>query len=319
MNKVETKNIILYAYRIENEELSSAVCDFTANLLKKLDGEEEQAGKRILQPSEDSSESDLLSYYVLKRQSRRIFGMMMRIAKVKDISTIPPELLQKVIIKPEELRELDVSDKEGIICKNRYYFMVDDNHLVITLQKNLMSQFKTYMNWFLEVYRGEKLYKFTNLIESPADTNLKDIRSVTFADNATSLLSGKKNMGTEEETKLISVAKDFLEKIVAGDKDLEFLVDKKILSANLVVKFNKISKKDADDEDVKKALSAVITPLADDDFVSVELKDKRRISAGKMIRKKSVTIDLMDNGAINHEQLSQEMELYLNELKSIER
>ena len=61
------------------------------------------------------------------------------------------------------------------------------------------------------------------------------------------------------------------------------------------------------------------SPLADDDFVSIELKDKRRISAGKMIRKKSVTIDLMDNGAINHEQLSQEMESYLNELKSIER
>ena len=126
-------------------------------------------------------------------------------------------------------------------------------------------------------------------------------------------------MGSEEETKLISVAKDFLEKIVAGDKDLEFLVDKKILSANLVVKFNKISKKDADDEDIKKALSAVITPLADDDYVSVELKDRRRISAGKMIRKKKVTIDLMDNGSINHEQLSQEMESYLNELKPIER
>ena len=27
----------------------------------------------------------------------------------------------------------------------------------------------------------------------------------------------------------------------------------------------------------------------------------------------------MDNGAINHEQLSQEMEVYLNELKNIER
>ena len=126
MGKVETKDMILYAYRIENEELSTGVSDFTLNLLKKLESEEEQAGKRILKPSEDSSESDLLSYYVLKRPSRRIFGMMMRIAKVKDISTIPPELLLKVIIKPEELRELDISDKESIVCKNRYYFMVDD-------------------------------------------------------------------------------------------------------------------------------------------------------------------------------------------------
>lgn len=319
MAKLETKDMILYAYRIENEELSIGVSDFTANLLKKLESEEEQAGKRILQPSEDSSESDLLSYYVLKRPSRRVFGMMMRIAKVKDISTIPPELLQKVIIKPEELRELDINDKESIVCKNRYYFMVDDNHLVITLQKNLMTQFKTYMNWFLELYRGEKLYKFTNLIEAPSDTNLKDIRSITFADNATSLLSDKKDSGLGEEIKLISVAKDFLEKIVAGDENLEFLVDKKILSANLVVKFNKIAKKDADNEDIKKALSAIITPLADDDFVSVELKDKRRISAGKMIRKKTVAVDLMDNGAINHEQLSQAMESYLNELKPIER
>ena len=319
MNKTETKDVILYAYKIENEELSSAVSDFTANLFKKLQSETEQAGKRILQPSEDSSESDLLSYYVLKSSSNRIFGMMMRIAKVKDVSTIPQELLQQVIIRPEELRELDIKDKEGMVCKNRYYFMVDDKHLVITLQKNLISQFKTYMNWFLAVYRGEKLYKFTNLIEVPKDTNLKDIRSITFADNATSILSGKKNSDSNEEFKLISIAKDFLEKIVAGNKDLEFLVDKKILSANLVVKFNKISKKDADDEDIKKALGAVITPLADDDYVSVELKDKRRISAGKMLRKKIVTIDLMDNGAISHEQLSQEMESFLNELNSVER
>lgn len=319
MSKEDKKDMVLYAYRIENEELSLAVSDFTANLFKKLESDQEQASKRILKLSDDSSESDLLSYYVPKRQSRRIFGMMMRIAKVKDISTIPPELLQKVIIEPGELGDLDVNDKEGIICKNRYYFMVDDSHLVITLQKNLITQFKTYMNWFLEVYRGEKLYKFTNLIEAPSDTNLKDIRSVTFADNATSLLPSKKKKGFFEETKLITIAKDFLEKIVAGSKDLEFLVDKKILSANLVVKFNKVSKKNADNEEIKKALSAVITPLADDDYVSVELKDKRRISAGKMIRKKKVAIDLMDNGAINHEQLSQEMEAYLNELKTIER
>ena len=43
--KVETKDMILYAYRIENEELSTGVSDFTLNLLKKLESEEEQAGK----------------------------------------------------------------------------------------------------------------------------------------------------------------------------------------------------------------------------------------------------------------------------------
>lgn len=175
------------------------------------------------------------------------------------------------------------------------------------------------MNWFLEAYRGEKLYKFTNLIEMPSNMQLKDVRKITFADDATSLLSSKDTGKVGEEIKLISVAKDFIEKIIAGNQDLEFLVDKKILSANLVIKFNKVSKKDADNDEIKKALSSIVTPLADDNYVSIEMKDKRRISAGSMIKKKVVTIDLMDNGAINHERLSQEMEIYLNELKGVER
>lgn len=38
-----------------------------------------------------------------------------------------------------------------------------------------------------------------------------------------------------------------------------------------------------------------------------------------MIRYEEVEIEKMSNGAINHEQLSQEMEDYLNRLKGVER
>jgi len=197
--------------------------------------------------------------------------------------------------------------------------MVDEHHLVTTLAKNRMTQLKTYMNWLLEVYRGETIYKFTNLIEPPTSTSLKDIRSIVFADNAKQLLPNTKPQDQKTFTKLINVAGDFMKAYISDNSDLQFLIDKQILSANLIVKFNPVKKADVDDDEIRKALSAVLTPLADDEAVAVELKNKKKISAGQMIRYEEVEIEKMSNGAINHEQLSQEMEDYLNRLKGVER
>ena len=314
-----TQSFKLYAYRIENEKLSSSVSDFTSNLIKKLDTDKLNAGQRRLKPSKQSDDEDVLSYYHINRATKRIFGIMMRIAPTDEVAKIPDNLFKQEIINPDELLAIEDTKGVGFVCKNTYFFMVDEHHLVTTLAKNRMTQLKTYMNWLLEVYRGETIYKFTNLIEPPTSTSLKDIRSIVFADNAKQLLPNTKPQDQKTFTKLINVAGDFMKAYISDNSDLQFLIDKQILSANLIVKFNPVKKADVDDDEIRKALSAVLTPLADDEAVAVELKNKKKISAGQMIRYEEVEIEKMSNGVINHEQLSQEMEDYLNRLKGVER
>lgn len=315
----DSQTFKLYAYRIENEKLSSSVSDFTSNLIKKLDTEKLNAGQRRLKPSKQSNDEDVLSYYHINRATKRIFGIMMRIAPTEDVGKIPDNLFAQELISPDQLQAIEKTVGVSIICKNIYYFMVDEHHLVTTLPKNRMTQFKTYMNWLLEVYRGETIYKFSNLIEMPSSTTLKDIRSIVFADNAKQLLPDSKQHEEKTVTKLINVAGDFIKSYISDNSNLQFLIDKQILSANLVIKFNPVKKADADDDDVKKALSAILTPLADDEAVAVELRNRNKISAGQMIRFIEIEVEKMSNGAVNHEQLSQEMEDYLNSLKGVQR
>lgn len=315
----DSQTFKLYAYRIENEKLSSSVSDFTGNLIKKLDTDKLNAGQRRLKPSKQSNDEDVLSYYHINRATKRIFGIMMRIAPTDDVAKIPDTLFTQEIINPEELLAIENTKGVGYVCKNTYFFMVDELHLVTTLAKNRMTQFKTYMNWLIEVYRGETIYKFSNLIEMPASTSLKDIRSIVFADNAKRFMPNSKPQDEKTVTKLINVAGDFIKSYISDNSNLQFLIDKQILSANLIIKFNPVKKADADDNEIKKALSAILTPLADDEAVAVELRDKNKINAGQMIRFKEIEVEKMSNGAINHEQLSQEMEEYLNSLKGVQR
>lgn len=65
-------------------------------------------------------------------------------------------------------------------CKSSYYIVVNQNHLVTNLPKTSISRFKTYINWLLEAERGDKLYKFSILIESPKGTPLSDINQIVF-------------------------------------------------------------------------------------------------------------------------------------------
>lgn len=315
----ESQTFKLYAYRIENEKLSSSVSDFTSNLIKKLDTDKLNAGQRRLKPSKQSNDEDVLSYYYINRATNRIFGIMMRIAPTEDVAKIPDNLFTQELISPDQLQAIEKTVGVNIVCKSIYYFMVDECHLVTTLAKNKMAQFKTYMNWLLEVYRGETIYKFSNLIEMPTSTSLKEIRSIVFANNAKQLLPNTKPQDEKTVTKLINVAGDFIKSYISDNSNLQFLIDKQILSANLIIKFNPIKKADTDEDEIKKALSAVLTPLADDEAVAVELKNKKKVNAGQMIRYTEVEIERMNNGTINHEQLSQEMEDYLNSLKGIQR
>lgn len=139
----ESQTFKLYAYRIENEKLSSSVSDFTSNLIKKLDTDKLNAGQRRLKPSKQSNDEDVLSYYYINRATKRVFGIMMRIAPTEDVAKIPDNLFTQELISPDQLQAIEETVGVSIVCKSIYYFMVDEHHLITTLAKNRMAQFKT--------------------------------------------------------------------------------------------------------------------------------------------------------------------------------
>ncbi len=112
------------------------------------------------------------------------------------------------------------------------------------------------------------------------------------------------------------MAKDKLSSLV-NDSNIAFLLDKNILTANLVVRFNTRSKIYKNDTEVKKALSAVITNINSDDSVLLATKNKQKITAGSTRRCKIITIDDVSGNLPNEESLRQEMVGYLNELREL--
>lgn|GEM_PF-1488504 len=311
------KKMKLYAYKIENDKISTSHSDFYDKIVLKL-SQTSAIKLRCMTLNESSNEVDLLASYHMDNSKKVLFANIMRIAPTREMPSLPPDFLNREEISYSDLEGLN-EDEQKMTCKSSYYIVVNQNHLVTNLPKTSISRFKTYINWLLEAERGDKLYKFSILIESPKGTPLSDINQIVFSgDSSFSLSTTTTTRAAASNFKVWNIAKEKLSSLFKED-DFAFLVDKNVLSANLVIKFNLKTKKQKEDEQIKKALSAVITPIVDEDGVSFKTKDNKPITSGQMIRSKTVMIDVLDNGLVNEQNLMQEMIEYLNELKGINR
>lgn len=301
----------LYAYSIENDKLSKSHSDFTAKFIKKLKTAE-KLKVRCYEVNSETKESDLLvSSSIIG--GNKLYGVLVRIKPTKDMPSLPVNFL--------ELETINISDllgkKEGgekMSCKDIDYFMVDNEHLVTTIPTTRIARFKTYANFVLTVERGDTLYNFTAMIEAPKDIKLQDLTQIVFSGNSKSIAIDDKSETVG--TKIISMAKDKLASLV-NDSDIQFLIDKKVLTANLVIKFNTRSTQYNSDDAIKKAMSAVVTHVTSEDDVQFATKNKQKITAGSTRRCKVITLDDAENGQPNEEGMRQEMSDYLNELKGL--
>lgn len=314
MAQTTEKAVTLYAYKIENERISKSYSEFYDKFSSKLQ-QDSSVKQRCMPLSDDSSEFEVLASFIIT--SNYIWGNLMRIAPTKEVPNLPDDFLERKEISYSEL-EGRTEDETKKCCKSSYFFVVNKSHLVTNMPKTRISQFKTYVNWLLEAERGDTLYKFSILIQSPIGTKISDINKIIF--------SGESSMSFKENDTDSNKVSFKINKLITGrlssilsSEDLSFLVDRKILSANLVVNVKSLRKGSKDEDVVKKALSAVITPMVDDDGVSFITKDKKPIKAGEMIKSKKVLVDYLGGGLFNEQDLRQNMLSFLNELKGVER
>lgn len=305
--EAKKKKITLQAYDIENEEIGRAYCDLQEQLRKKLSAGE-IADARRMKLNADSPEEDLLSDYALAEQY--VFGVMWRISPAKEVPSIPEGLFKNQTIQIGEIQ--DNEEKVSLVRKDYYYFALNNHFLVTNLPKSRIKSLQTYLNWLLTAFRGDKLYQFTPKVKAPTDTRLSEIRNIVFTDPTK---KAKKDKPREENAfKVFNFAEDFLKNIVQEIPDLQQLLDKKILSAQLLVKFTKPRK--MEEEDYEKLLGAYMKPIGDDEGVTFKLKNGKSIKGTNILRTKDVEIEMIDEVRISEKDLAQEMESFLRELNN---
>lgn len=304
-------NKTLYAYVIENDKLSKAHSDFTDKFIAKLKNSN-AVKQRCYEVNSETKESDLLFKY-MEVSKNVVYGIIARIRPTKDMPSLPKDFMDRASLDIKDLEGLNESG-DKMSCSDIDYFVLDQHHLVTTIPSTRIARFKAFANYFLAAERGDSLYSIVSMIEMPKDVKLEDLTQIVFSGNGSAV--SLKN-GEEVKTTIIQMAADKLTSLV-NDSNIAFLLDKNILTANLVVKFNTRSKTYKNDTEVKKALSAVVTNMNSDDGVQFATKNRQKITAGNTRRCKTITIDDASGNLPNEESLRQEMVGYLNELKGIE-
>lgn len=305
----DKKKITLQAYDIENEEIGKAYSDLQEKLRDKL-GTGEIADVRRLKLNVDSPEEDLLSDFAITE--RYVFGVMWRISPAKEVPSIPEGLFKNTTIQIDEIQEQEKN--VSLICKDHYYFSLNKHFLVTNLPKSRIKSLQVYLNWLLEAVRGDKLYKLTPKVKAPDSTRLSEISNIVFADPAKKLKGKKKEEKAENAIKVFKCAEDLLAKLVGELPDIQQMIDNKILSAQLLVKFSKPRK--MEEEDYEKLLGAYMKPICDADGVTFKLKNGKKITGSNILRTKGVEIEMIDPVRISEPALIQEMEEFLRELNS---
>lgn len=125
-------------------------------------------------------------------------------------------------------------------------------------------------------------------------------------------LKNKKAPEEKNVFKVFNFAEGFLKNIVEEVPDLQEMLDKKILSAQLLVKFTKPRKMDEDD--YEKLLGAYMKPIGDDDGITFKLKNGKKITGSNILRIKDIEVEMIDDTRISEPALIQEMESFLREL-----
>lgn len=303
-------NKTLYAYTIENDKLSKAHSNFTEKFIAKLKNSN-AVKQRCYEVNSETRESDLLFKY-MEVSKNVVYGIIARIKPTKDMPSLPKDFMDRASLEIKDLEGLN-ENGDKMSCSDIDYFVLDHYHLVTTIPSTRIARFKAFANYFLAAERGDSLYSIVSMIDMPKDVKLEDLTQIVFSGNGSAV-----SLTRDEEVKttIIQMAKDRLSSLV-NDSNIAFLLDKNILTANLVVRFNTRSKTYKSDTEVKKALSAVVTNMTSDDGVQLATKNRQKITAGSTRRCKTITIDDASNNLPNEESLSQEMVGYLNELKGL--
>ncbi|HHE0255324.1 TPA: hypothetical protein ACOZ3K_002660 [Yersinia enterocolitica] len=322
--QTKPKDITLRAFEIKNPHISKASSDAKSILVSRL-VEVKVAKDRcmILNNDDPNKERDLISYFKDSPASKSIFCTMLRISSENDVQHITDTLFEKETFTMDDIETAHIDT--SAICKNHYYFALNDDFVVTNLALNkTIIRLQTYLSWFT----NNELLEFTPLISPKDKTKLSDLKSiivrdpeplapsVPVADVGSEQHQINNLPATTEAYKTIRLGKKVIEIIkntISEASTLDDITLSQMISAELLIKFKKPRKMSEDD--YKKILGAYLKPVSDLDNVTFKRKDNKTEVKGKdLLLTKSVNIETTQSGKIVEQQLLQEMSKFLIEL-----
>lgn len=304
------KTVKLRAFSIANYEMGKKDSGLMEMLSDALSGSVANNRRMRLNEDDPQKEEDLISDFTVKGKIH-LCGAILRIASSGDIPNIPDNYLEKEKITITDLDTLEIG--ASTIYKTHYYFLLNNNYMITTLQGNIsIKRFQTYINWLLEDVRGDQMFEFTPCVTNTPKAKLSELKNIIFKNN--NIQTDFKPINQEGVIKSnISKAGEAVIKLFINDTaKLEELKEAQIISAELLIKFSRPAKMSK--EDYEKKMGAYLKPFADTEDVVFTTKRGDKVTGAEILRTKSVEIELTDSLKISEPQLYQEMEKFLKEV-----
>lgn len=267
------KNVTYRVFVIKNEELTYDATDLKDVLRTKLANSNVE--RRLIPVKEgDDSEKDLLGAFAPAsnvEDAEYVYGVMMRLKPAKEFRALPDNFEQLVELPETDLLELQ--EIEGkTICSNLYHFMIRGKYLITDLsQIQTITGFQKYLSKLLV----NRTYGFAPYLMKK-DLKLKDVSTVTFKDSLRPTPQEEENMFS-----LKNIAKGAIKFISPGVKRLSEIMDSNMVSAHMVLNFERPKKMEP--EVYAKKLGAILAPIQDLDCVYFTLNNGMKLLGSDLV------------------------------------
>lgn len=314
MARTSTKKIMLRAFRIENPNVSEAHSNILSYLQQVLT-DQSTAGNRRLRLNEQDFDEDLLSNFEWRQSCNNLFGMMLRIIPAENGGVIDSELFEQNKIT---ITEVIAGNPAQSQYKDHFYFALNNEHLVTNLPGNInIMRLQTYLNWLLGPVREERHFQFTELTKVPDGVELSKIDRIEFVGAGTTISAQPtNNEDSSFSSRFIDLTGDLLSQVLSDTSSLDSIRNGQLIEAKLFLKIKKKPREMALEE-YQRVLGAIVTNTTNDNGIVLVTKDKNRYTGDNIKVKKEVEVERTTSGnRIVEEQLKQEMEIFLNELRA---
>lgn len=306
-NKTQEREYKLYAYKIESNKLTTDNTDLI-NMLRKTLNDSTTAEKRLLKPSKNSLDEDLLADFDFL-DSGIFYGVMMRLTDGALTGGIPSKSLKSQKIQIKDLKNDGEGNKR---YRSIHYFVIKHNHIVATTRH--ITGLNTYINWLIERIRGESIYTFSALLEELDKLSFSEVKQIDFGPSIR--IPIKNNSSKTTIFTIQKAAFDAIKQVTLfGRSDggaLDRLLEEDCVEAKIVLKIASRPPKGMKKEEYKEMLSSFVTTCKDG--LTLTTKEGKKISGESCHKQEGVKIELTSDGQISEEQLKQEMERFINKL-----
>ena len=314
MAKIPPKKLTLRAFKIQNSNFTEPNSGII-RLLQQVLTASSLASDRRMPLNVDEPDRDLLANYIWSANNSYLFGMMLRVIPADNGGIIEESLFKQHAIT---MAQVSAGSPDQSQYKSHFYFALNNEYLVTTLPGNLnIDRLQTYINWLLEKVRDSCLFQFIELTKLPEGVHLSQISEIQVVGGGVTATT--KTLEEDSKSwmvKLGNIAEDILLSVIKDSDSIEAIKANQLIEARLFLKVKKKPKEMAQEE-FQRVMGAFATNINNDKGLVLRTKDGNNYTGDSIKVKKVVSVECLEANRIVEEQLRQEMECFLNEVKKI--